>query len=189
MIISVYAILCLTCSPITHPSISLLPSLPPSLTPLPPLLPFPFYTPSLSLPANPFPTSLFRGVLSAHLHDFLATDENLSMAQATSLIAMFGAGMYECVCWCGGVCVCMHVVITNLVYVYSFSMAPATSLMAMFGASRCVCVSIVYVFYMYHICIYILSMAQATSYLLVYYVWSRYIYMYASVAYLLHIIK
>ena len=38
------------------------------------------------------PNTVPWGVLSAHFHDFLATDENLSMNQATSLIAMFGAG-------------------------------------------------------------------------------------------------
>jgi len=38
------------------------------------------------------PNTVPWGVLSAHLHDFLATDENLSMSEATSLIALFGAG-------------------------------------------------------------------------------------------------
>eukprot|EP00596_Hydrurales_sp_CCMP1899_P007426 CAMPEP_0119054182 /NCGR_PEP_ID=MMETSP1177-20130426/74901_1 /TAXON_ID=2985 /ORGANISM="Ochromonas sp, Strain CCMP1899" /LENGTH=182 /DNA_ID=CAMNT_0007034335 /DNA_START=1135 /DNA_END=1680 /DNA_ORIENTATION=- len=38
------------------------------------------------------PNTVPWGVLSAHLHDFLATDEKLSMQEATSLIAVFGAG-------------------------------------------------------------------------------------------------
>jgi sugar phosphate permease len=38
------------------------------------------------------PNTVPWGVLSAHLHDFLATDANLSMERATSLIAVFGAG-------------------------------------------------------------------------------------------------
>jgi MFS family permease len=38
------------------------------------------------------PNTVPWGVLSTHLHDFLATDEHLSMNAATSLIAMFGAG-------------------------------------------------------------------------------------------------
>ena len=60
-----------------------------------------FYISSLTLyislhrPSSLFPLlpcTQYRGVLSAHLHDFLATDEKLSMHQATSLIAVFGAG-------------------------------------------------------------------------------------------------
>jgi MFS family permease len=39
-----------------------------------------------------FPSTIPWGILSAHLHDFLATDEKLSMHQATSMIAVFGAG-------------------------------------------------------------------------------------------------
>lgn len=46
----------------------------------------------MSLLPSISPPSLHRGVLSAHLHDFLATDEKLSMHQATSYIAVFGAG-------------------------------------------------------------------------------------------------
>lgn len=38
------------------------------------------------------PNTIPWGVLSAHLHDLLATDAHLSMPQATSLIAVFGAG-------------------------------------------------------------------------------------------------
>jgi len=38
------------------------------------------------------PNTIPWGVLSAHLHDFLATDAHLSMPQATSLIAVFGTG-------------------------------------------------------------------------------------------------
>ena len=38
------------------------------------------------------PNTVPWGVLSAHLHDFLATDEHLTMNEATSLIALFGAG-------------------------------------------------------------------------------------------------
>jgi len=38
------------------------------------------------------PNTVPWGILSAHLHDLLATDANLSMQEATSLIAMFGAG-------------------------------------------------------------------------------------------------
>ena len=38
------------------------------------------------------PNTVPWGVLSAHFHDILATDSNLSMERATSLIALFGAG-------------------------------------------------------------------------------------------------
>lgn len=38
------------------------------------------------------PNTIPWGVLSAHLHDLLATDAHLSMPQATLLIAVFGAG-------------------------------------------------------------------------------------------------
>jgi predicted MFS family arabinose efflux permease len=38
------------------------------------------------------PNTVPWGVLSAHLHDFMATDANLTMQQATSLLAIFGAG-------------------------------------------------------------------------------------------------
>lgn len=38
------------------------------------------------------PNTVPWGVLSAHLHDFMATDAHLSMQQATSLLAIFGAG-------------------------------------------------------------------------------------------------
>ncbi|KAJ1435057.1 major facilitator superfamily domain-containing protein, partial [Ochromonadaceae sp. CCMP2298] len=38
------------------------------------------------------PNTVPWGVLSTHLHDVLATDAHLSMQQATSLIAIFGAG-------------------------------------------------------------------------------------------------
>ena len=38
------------------------------------------------------PNTIPWGVLSAHFHDILATDSNLSMERATSLIALFGAG-------------------------------------------------------------------------------------------------
>ena len=38
------------------------------------------------------PNTIPWGVLSAHLHDLLATDAHLSMPQATSLIAVFGTG-------------------------------------------------------------------------------------------------
>ena len=38
------------------------------------------------------PNTIPWGVLSAHLHDLLATDADLSMEEATSLIAIFGAG-------------------------------------------------------------------------------------------------
>jgi hypothetical protein len=39
------------------------------------------------------PNTIPWGVLSAHLHDLLATDAHLSMPQATSLIAVFGTGV------------------------------------------------------------------------------------------------
>jgi translation initiation factor 4G len=38
------------------------------------------------------PNTIPWGILSAHLHDLLATDANLSMQEATSLIAIYGAG-------------------------------------------------------------------------------------------------
>lgn len=38
------------------------------------------------------PNTIPWGVLSAHLHDFLATDAKLSMRKATTLIGLFGAG-------------------------------------------------------------------------------------------------
>ena len=64
----------------------------------PPIPPHTVFFSSLPPPHTPptpnihTPTIHPRGVLSAHLHDFLATDENLSMHQATSRIAVFGAG-------------------------------------------------------------------------------------------------
>jgi translation initiation factor 4G len=38
------------------------------------------------------PNTIPWGILSAHLHDLLATDAKLSMQEATSLIAIYGAG-------------------------------------------------------------------------------------------------
>eukprot|EP01038_Epipyxis_sp_PR26KG_P008083 gene8083-10950_t len=46
----------------------------------------------LILMLQTIPNTVPWGVLSVHLHDILATDSNLSMQQATSLIAIFGFG-------------------------------------------------------------------------------------------------
>lgn len=64
---------------------------------LPPLS-FATFLESMSIPTvaimliQTVPNTVPWGVLSAHLHDFLATDEHLTMNEATSLIALFGAG-------------------------------------------------------------------------------------------------
>jgi MFS family permease len=63
-----------------------------------PQLSIPTFLESLAIPTvlimilQTIPNTIPWGVLSSHLHDFLATDEKLGMQEATSLIGIFGIG-------------------------------------------------------------------------------------------------